>query len=59
MFKFLKCHLKGHMYVDSRSQAGSQVCVRCRHRLPFEGLARRPVAGTRPDASNQDLNRSA
>jgi hypothetical protein len=26
--------------VDSRSQPGMQVCVRCRHREPFEGLNR-------------------
>ena len=38
MFQALKCLLKGHIYVDSRSQPGTQVCVRCRHRRPFEGL---------------------
>ncbi len=57
MFKSLKCHLKGHLYVDSRSQPGSQVCVRCRHRLPFEGLTAGPVAetGAQPDKTKPDL----
>lgn len=59
MFKSLTCNLKGHLYVDSRSQPGTRVCVRCRHRLPFEGLPLRPVAETRPDASDPDLNRSS
>lgn len=51
MFKSLKCRLKGHLYVDSRSQPGSQVCVRCRHRLLFEGLTARdrPASETKPD----------
>jgi hypothetical protein len=54
MFKSLKCYLKGHLYIDSRSQPGSQVCVRCRHRLPFEGLtaptgAKPQPARTKPD----------
>lgn len=44
MLKSLKCLLKGHLFVDSRSQPGTQVCVRCRHRLPFEGLDRQPPA---------------
>lgn len=39
MFKSLKCLMKGHLYVDSRSEAGTKVCVRCRDRQPFEGLA--------------------
>lgn len=38
MFKALKCARKGHLFVDSRSQPGMQVCVRCHRRLPFEGL---------------------
>lgn len=38
MFKSLRCFRKGHLFVDSRSMAGTQVCVRCRHRQPFEGL---------------------
>ncbi len=38
MFKSLKCLTKGHLYVDSRSEAGTKVCVRCRDRKPFEGL---------------------
>lgn len=29
------------MYVDSRSQPGTQVCVRCRYRHPFDGLGLR------------------
>ena len=40
MFQSLRCALKGHMYVDSRSQPGTEVCVRCRQRRPFEGLDR-------------------
>lgn len=38
MLKSVKCLLKGHVYVDSRSQPGTQVCVRCRYRKPFEGF---------------------
>ena len=40
MFQSLKCLFKGHVYVDSRSQPGTEVCVRCRRRRPFEGLGR-------------------
>lgn len=39
MLKTLRCFRKGHWFVDSRSTPGTQVCVRCRHRQPFEGLA--------------------
>ena len=39
MFKSLKCFRKGHLFVDSRSVPGTEVCVRCRLRQPFEGLA--------------------
>ena len=39
MFEALRCARKGHMFVDSRSKPGTQVCVRCRKRQPFEGLA--------------------
>lgn len=39
MFSFARCAWKGHLFVDSRSQPGTQVCVRCRQRQPFEGLA--------------------
>ena len=38
MFKALICARKGHLFVDSRSQPGVQVCVRCQRRQPFEGL---------------------
>lgn len=38
MLKSMKCLLKGHVYVDSRSQPGTRVCVRCKDRKPFEGL---------------------
>lgn len=38
MFEALRCAQKGHVFVDSRSQPGTQVCVRCRLRKPFEGL---------------------
>ena len=54
MFKSLKCRFKGHLYVDSRSQPGTQVCVRCRERLPFEGLKTRAVSGTGPDKTKPD-----
>lgn len=37
-FKRLQCARKGHLFVDSRSRPGTQVCVRCRYRAPFEGL---------------------
>jgi len=33
-----RCARSGHLFVDSRSQPGTQVCVRCRLRKPFEGL---------------------
>lgn len=38
MLAALRCRLKGHIFVDSRSQPGMQVCVRCRSREPFEGM---------------------
>lgn len=38
MFKSLRCFRKGHLFVDSRSMPGTQVCVRCKQRRPFEGL---------------------
>ncbi len=43
MFKSLSCRLKGHLFVDSRSQPGTRVCVRCKHRQIFEGLAKPPL----------------
>lgn len=52
MFKSLKCLVKGHLYVDSRSQPGTQVCVRCRKRQPFEGL--QPPASGQTDAGGSD-----
>ena len=36
MFTTLRCTLKGHIFVDSRSRPGMQTCVRCRVRQPFE-----------------------
>jgi len=48
MFQILRCARKGHLYVDSRSQPGVQVCVRCKHRLPFEGLVSPVIASTMP-----------
>lgn len=55
MFKTLKCARKGHLFVDSRSQPGTQVCVRCQHRQRFEGLAGsatpNAVAGNDPSAA--------
>lgn len=38
IFEALRCAQKGHVFVDSRSERGMQVCVRCRLRKPFEGL---------------------
>lgn len=38
MFEAFRCARKGHLFVDSRSQPGMQVCVRCHLRRPFEGL---------------------
>ena len=50
MFEALKCRLNGHLFVDSRSQPGVQVCVRCRHRQAFEGLrAASPTPATPQD----------
>lgn len=39
MFETLRCAWKGHLFVDSRSRPGTQVCLRCHQRRPFEGLA--------------------
>lgn len=39
MLKSMKCLMKGHAFVDSRSQPGTRVCVRCRARKNFEGLS--------------------
>lgn len=52
MFKSLKCLTKGHLYVDSRSEARTQVCVRCRDRRPFEGLSRPEDPAQDPSRSN-------
>lgn len=38
MFRSMRCRLKGHVYVDSRSRPGTRVCVRCQDRQLFEGL---------------------
>ncbi|GAA0637258.1 hypothetical protein [Brevundimonas lenta] len=38
MLKSLRCLMKGHLFIDSRSTPGTQVCVRCRLRKPFESL---------------------
>lgn len=48
MFEALRCAWKGHLFVDSRSQAGTRVCVRCRERRPFEGLEKPPAPRTGP-----------
>ena len=56
MFKSLRCFRKGHLFVDSRSTAGTQVCVRCRHRQPFEGLA---VAVMTADKNAQDYRQAS
>ena len=54
MLETFRCRVKGHVFVDSRSQPGMQVCVRCRHREPFEGLSR----GTEPPARDDDTGAS-
>jgi len=38
MFETLRCKLKGHQFVDSRSQPGMVTCVRCKHREPFTSM---------------------
>lgn len=38
MFKSFRCLRKGHLFVDSKSVPGTEVCVRCRYRKPFDGL---------------------
>jgi hypothetical protein len=38
MLNSLRCRLKGHLFVDSRSLPGMQTCVRCRLRQPFESV---------------------
>jgi hypothetical protein len=40
MFEALRCAVKGHLFVDSRSQPGTQVCLRRRRRQLFEGLTK-------------------
>ena len=54
MFKSTRCAWKGHIFVDSRSQPGMQVCIRCKHRQPFEGLLRRKHAERQPLPSDQN-----
>lgn len=51
MLKSMKCLLKGHVYVDSRSQPGTRVCVRCKDRKPFEGLTPEPGGNAAPDTA--------
>ena len=51
MLKSMKCLLKGHVYVDSRSQPGTRVCVRCKDRKPFEGLIPETGSGDTPDSA--------
>jgi hypothetical protein len=48
MYKALKCRFTGHVFVDSRSQAGVKVCARCRHRQAFEGLTPTPAGPVTP-----------
>lgn len=56
MYKALKCRLTGHVFVDSRSQPGVQVCARCRHRQAFEGLKPASAAAEqRADERSTDL----
>lgn len=55
MLKSLKCLLKGHVYVDSRSQPGTRVCVRCKDRQPFEGLIP-PSSGDSSSGNRQATN---
>lgn len=49
MFNSLRCRLKGHLFVDSRSLPGMQTCVRCRLRQPFESVVGGYVRPQRPD----------
>lgn len=42
----LRCRIKGHVFVDSRSVPGTKVCTRCRLREPFEGLKKPPTGAT-------------
>lgn len=56
MFKSLRCFRKGHLFVDSRSMAGTQVCVRCRCRQPFEGLS---VPSIRAEKTAQDFRQAS
>jgi hypothetical protein len=48
MFKSLRCKIKGHTFVDSRSLPGMQTCIRCRTRQPFESLKMGPVITESP-----------
>ncbi|MGZ9098393.1 MAG: hypothetical protein ACXW3O_01700 [Brevundimonas sp.] len=57
MFKALKCRLTGHVFVDSRSQPGIQVCARCRHRQAFEGLKATPAAPRTDPAAEANWRR--
>ncbi len=51
MLSSLRCKLKGHLFVDSRSLPGMQTCVRCRVRQPFQSAlgASGYVQDERPD----------
>lgn len=49
MFKSLRCKIKGHTFVDSRSLPGMQTCVRCRTRQPFESLRMGAAIAESPD----------
>lgn len=46
MFQSLHCMWKGHQFVDSRSQPGTRVCLRCSQRRLFEGLEPPAPPGT-------------
>ena len=48
MFKAIRCRLKGHIFTDSHSEPGVQVCLRCRERQPFEGLVEPSTVGPAP-----------
>jgi len=51
MLKTLRCKIKGHIFVDSRSLPGMQTCARCRTRVPFEALVAEQQGAKEPPAA--------
>lgn len=52
MLKTLRCKVKGHIFVDSRTLPGMQTCARCRTRVPFEALSVDPQGVKAPPPAN-------